>query len=50
MRARHGSRLRLPDALVVATAIAIGGERVITTDSRWPRLPLRVEVIQPGAG
>ncbi|MBF6606525.1 MAG: PIN domain-containing protein [Chloroflexi bacterium] len=50
LRARHGSRLRLPDALVVATAMALGADRVITTDGRWPRLPVRVEVLQPGAG
>ena len=50
LRAKHGSRLRLPDALVVATAMVLGAERVITTDGRWPRLPLRVEVIRPDAG
>lgn len=43
LRARHGSRLRLPDALVVATAIDLGAE-VLTTDSRWPSLPLNVAV------
>ncbi len=50
LRARHGSQLRLPDALVVATAMTLGAERVITTDGRWPRLPVHVEVIQPGPG
>lgn len=50
LRARHGNQLRLPDALVVATAMALGAERVITTDGRWPRLPVRVEVIRPEAG
>jgi predicted nucleic acid-binding protein len=50
LRARHGTKLRLPDALVVATALALGAARVITTDARWPRLPVPVEVIRPEAG
>lgn len=50
LRAQHGNQLRLPDALVVATAMALGAERVITTDARWPRLPIQVEVIGPEAG
>ncbi len=49
LRARHANRLRLPDALVVATAIIVGAERVITTDARWPRLPVHVEVIRLAA-
>ncbi|HEX6129647.1 MAG TPA: PIN domain-containing protein [Candidatus Limnocylindria bacterium] len=47
LRARHGSRLPLPDALVLATALHLGAERVLTTDRGWPRVRLRVEVI-PG--
>ena len=35
MRARHRS-LRLPDALVLATATNAGADRLITTDRRWP--------------
>jgi len=50
LRAQHGNHLRLPDALVVATAIALGAERIITTDARWPRLSVHVEVIRPEAG
>ncbi|MFI5040396.1 MAG: type II toxin-antitoxin system VapC family toxin [Acidimicrobiales bacterium] len=50
LRARHGTGLRLPDALVVATALVLGAERVVTTDARWPRLPVTVEVIRPEAG
>jgi predicted nucleic acid-binding protein len=50
LRARHGTGLRLPDALVVATALVLGAERVLTTDARWPRLPITVEVIRPEAG
>ncbi|CAN5652049.1 hypothetical protein BH20CHL7_BH20CHL7_14020 [soil metagenome] len=45
LRARHGSRLRLPDALVVATAIVLEARRVVTTDARWPELGMDVEVI-----
>lgn len=36
LRARHGGRLKLPDALVVATAIEMEADVVITTDRRWP--------------
>ncbi|HUG29206.1 MAG TPA: PIN domain-containing protein [Candidatus Limnocylindria bacterium] len=45
LRAKHGRRLRLPDALVVATAIQLRAGRVLTTDSRWPDLDVEVEVI-----
>jgi predicted nucleic acid-binding protein len=45
LRARHGTRVRLPDALVVATAIVQGAARVLTTDARWPELGVPVEVI-----
>jgi predicted nucleic acid-binding protein len=44
LRAHHGTRLRLPDALVVATAISLGAERILTSDARWPELPISVEV------
>ena len=37
LRAQHGPRLRLPDALVVATA-AHNKASVMTTDARWPKL------------
>lgn len=46
LRAVHGSRMRLPDAIVVATAQALGALRVVTTDARWPsRMPVDVEII-----
>lgn len=35
LRARHRS-LRLPDALVIATAAEHGADRLITTDRGWP--------------
>jgi predicted nucleic acid-binding protein len=35
LRARHAA-LRLPDALVIATAVRDSADRLITTDRRWP--------------
>jgi predicted nucleic acid-binding protein len=45
LRAAHGTALRLPDALVIATALSLDAERLVTTDGRWPSLPVHVEVI-----
>lgn len=45
LRARHGTRVRLPDALVVATAIVLDASRVVTTDTRWPDLGMAVELV-----
>jgi predicted nucleic acid-binding protein len=36
LRAQHGAALRLPDAFVIATAIELGADRVLTADRRWP--------------
>ena len=36
LRARHGQKLKLPDALVIATAIRHGADVLITTDRGWP--------------
>lgn len=36
LRAEHGTRLLLPDALVVATALVLKADQLITTDGRWP--------------
>ena len=36
LRARHGRDLLLPDALVVATAVVMKADRLVTTDGRWP--------------
>jgi predicted nucleic acid-binding protein len=47
LRARHGGRLELPDALVVATAHALDVDVLVTSDRGWPsrsRLGLRAEV------
>ncbi len=45
LRAEHGARLRLPDALVLATALQLGAERVLTTDAGWPKVGITVELI-----
>ena len=44
LRATHGRRLKLPDALVVAIAMHLGAERILTTDRRWPSLPIEILV------
>jgi predicted nucleic acid-binding protein len=36
IRARHGQKLKLPDALVVATAINWEADILVTTDRGWP--------------
>lgn len=45
LRAVHGGSLRLPDALVVATALALDADRVITTDGGWPPATARILVL-----
>jgi uncharacterized protein (DUF1778 family) len=45
LRASHGPSFRLPDALVVATAVVLGADRIITTDAHWPALAVRVEAL-----
>jgi predicted nucleic acid-binding protein len=35
LRSKH-RRLRLPDALVIATAVHLGADRLLTTDAGWP--------------
>jgi predicted nucleic acid-binding protein len=44
-RARHRT-LRLPDALVLATADVAAADMVLTGDQRWRNLDPRVEVIE----
>jgi predicted nucleic acid-binding protein len=36
VRARHGQKLKLPDALVVATAINLEADVLVTSDRGWP--------------
>ncbi|MBK5221774.1 MAG: PIN domain-containing protein [Acidimicrobiia bacterium] len=48
LRARHRS-LKLPDALVIATAAVVDADLLITTDRGWPprhRLGLRAEIVE----
>lgn len=47
LRARHGRRLRFPDALVVATAMHLRADRIVTTDARWPRVGVAVDRVRP---
>ena len=35
LRARHRT-IKLPDALVIATAIALDADHLVTTDRKWP--------------
>lgn len=49
LRATHGRRLKLGDALVIATAVVLEADRVITTDAGWPDTPVRVELIAEAA-
>jgi predicted nucleic acid-binding protein len=44
LRATHGRRLKLPDALIVAIAMHLRADRILTTDRRWPKLPVEVVV------
>lgn len=45
LRARHGRSLRLPDAMVLATAEVLAADRVITTDTRLTRRGVDIELI-----
>lgn len=45
LRAEHGPRLRLPDALVIATALELSADRLMTTDRRWPEVGLPIALI-----
>lgn len=45
IRAEHGGRLRLPDAFVIATALELGADRIVTADRRWPDLGIEVAVL-----
>lgn len=45
LRAAHGRSLRLPDALVLATASVLEADLVVSTDSSWPSTQLVVRVL-----
>lgn len=44
LRARH-AKLRLPDALVIATGAALEADEIITGDAAWRRLSSTVAVL-----
>jgi predicted nucleic acid-binding protein len=48
LRAAHDRSLRLPDALVLATASVLRADLVLTTDTKWPGAGIRVEVLGVG--
>ncbi len=48
LRAAHAS-VRLPDALVIATALVVGADRLLTTDRRWPDVGVLVEYVTGSA-
>jgi len=45
LRAAPGARLRLPDALVLATAQHLHASRVLTTDRGWPDVGVVIEQV-----
>ena len=45
LRALHGKRLRLPDALVLATAMHLKANAVLTTDRGWPEVAVRIDAV-----
>ena len=45
LRARHGTALRMPDALVLAHADVHKAKSVITADARWSAWSRRVELL-----
>jgi predicted nucleic acid-binding protein len=49
LRAQHGSKLRLPDALVIATAVELSAALLLTTDTGWPSVPVHVTVVAGSA-
>ena len=44
-RARFGPSLKLPDALVVATAHVLKADRIVTTDQGWPDIGIPIDVV-----
>lgn len=47
LRARHGRRVRLPDALVIATALHLRADQILTTDRGWPHVGIPVQTVEP---
>jgi predicted nucleic acid-binding protein len=47
LRAKHGSALRMPDALVLAYADVRKARSILTADVRWRAWSTRVEIVNP---
>jgi predicted nucleic acid-binding protein len=45
LRAAHG--IRLPDALILATGIALPADQILTGDRRWASIDTTVRVLSP---
>jgi predicted nucleic acid-binding protein len=45
LRAANGRGLRLPDALVLATATAVSAALVLTTEGGWPDIDVAIRVV-----
>jgi len=45
LRAKHGSSLRMPDALVLAYANVRKAKKVLTADAQWAQWSSRVEIL-----
>ena len=48
LRALLGPSLKLPEALVVATAQVLRADRIITTDQGWPTVGIPIDVVASG--
>jgi|GEM_PF-169074 len=46
LRARHGRRMPLPDALIVGTAMELAADLVVTADAGWPELDIPIQVLR----
>jgi predicted nucleic acid-binding protein len=46
LRALHGRRVPLRDAFIIATAMVIGADRLVTADAGWPALDIPVTLLK----
>lgn len=46
-RLRARRRLKLPDALILATAVRVRAHEILTFDQKWRSVDTRVRVLQP---
>ncbi len=47
LRARHGRRMPMPDAMIIGTALDLDADRVVTADAAgWPPLDVPVHVLE----